>query len=164
MIWLKRFAKHPTNHLTLEPVRQLPDPNRLDQLLFSNIREISTYLEWLDRIIIKWAQSITESDLDGPHHRGQVTTLLSQAGVDVGDRPTEVTHCGGVVGTVGKQEGASGKEGLAVGLAPFTRPTVAGSAPRRPIWGLIWPALEVGRIEIVAPYGDHGVLNLDRYW
>lgn len=111
-IWLKRFAKHPTNHLALEPVRQLPDPKSLDQWLFSNIREFSAYREWLDRIIIKWAQSITESDLDDPfnyanmkgvvsdkdfyslvmhffnhqtHHRGQVTALLSQAGVDVGD-------------------------------------------------------------------------------
>ena len=111
-IWLKRFAKHPTNHLALEPVRQLPDPKSFDQLLFSNLRELSAYREWLDRIIIQWAQSITESDLDGPlnyanmkgvvfdkdfyslimhffnhqtHHRGQVTTLLSQAGVDVGD-------------------------------------------------------------------------------
>ncbi|MBD9562484.1 DinB family protein [Pseudomonas sp. PDM09] len=111
-IWLKRFAKHPTNHLALEPVRQLPDLKSLDQLLFSNIRELSAYREWLDRIIIKWAQSITESDLDSPfnyanmkgvvsakdfyslvmhffnhqtHHRGQVTTLFSQAGVDVGD-------------------------------------------------------------------------------
>jgi uncharacterized damage-inducible protein DinB len=111
-IWLKRFAKHPTNHLALEPVRQLPDPKSLDQLLFSNIRELSAYREWLDRIIIKWAQSTTESDLDAPfnyanmkgvvfdkdfyslimhffnhqtHHRGQVTTLLSQSGVDVGD-------------------------------------------------------------------------------
>ena len=25
-IWLKRFAKHPANHLALEPIRQLPAP------------------------------------------------------------------------------------------------------------------------------------------
>ncbi|WP_198537175.1 MULTISPECIES: DUF6429 family protein [Pseudomonas] len=41
VIWLKRFAKHPTNHLALEPVRQLSDSNRLDQLLCSNIRELA---------------------------------------------------------------------------------------------------------------------------
>jgi uncharacterized damage-inducible protein DinB len=111
-IWLKRFAKHPANHLALEPMQQLPDPKNLDQLLFSNIRELSEHREWLDRIIVEWARSITEPDLDHvlhyanmkgvpedknfyslgmhffnhqTHHRGQVTTLLSQAGVDVGD-------------------------------------------------------------------------------
>ena len=111
-IWLKRFARHPANYLALEPVRQLPDPKNLDQLLFANIRELSKHRAWLDRLIIQWARSITEPDLDHTlhyssmkgvaadkgfyslvmhffnhqtHHRGQVTTLLSQAGVDAGD-------------------------------------------------------------------------------
>ena len=111
-VWLKRFAKHPANHSALESLRQLPDPKSLDQLLFSNIRELSVHREWLDRIIIEWALAITEPDLDHTlnytsmkgvpadksfyglvmhffnhqtHHRGQVTTLLSQSGVDVGD-------------------------------------------------------------------------------
>ncbi|APC18792.1 damage-inducible protein DinB [Pseudomonas frederiksbergensis] len=111
-VWLKRFAKHPANYLALEPIRQRPDPKNLDQLLFSNLRELSVHREELDRIIIEWARSITEPDLDHTlnytsmkgvpadknfyslvmhffnhqtHHRGQVTTLLSQAGIDVGD-------------------------------------------------------------------------------
>lgn len=111
-IWLKRFARHPANHLALEPIRQLPAPESLDQLLFSNIRELSAHRVSLDQIIVAWARSITDSDLDHTlnytnmkgvpadrsfyglvmhffnhqtHHRGQVTTLLSQAGVDIGD-------------------------------------------------------------------------------
>lgn len=111
-IWLKRFARHPANHLALKPMQQLADPKNLDQLLFSNIRELSERREWLDRIIVEWARSLTEPDLDHAlhyasmkglpadknfyslimhffnhqtHHRGQVTTLLSQAGVDAGD-------------------------------------------------------------------------------
>lgn len=111
-IWLKRFARHPANHLALKPMQQLANPKNLDQLLFSNIRELSEHREWLDRIIVEWARSLTEPDLGHAlhyasmkgvpadknfyslimhffnhqtHHRGQVTTLLSQAGVDAGD-------------------------------------------------------------------------------
>ena len=112
VIWLRRFAKHPLCQLALEPIRQLPTPKNLDHLLFENIRELSEYRVWLDRIVVGWAGSLTEADLDytlhytsmkgvpadknlhglvmhffnhQTHHRGQVTTLLSQAGVDVGD-------------------------------------------------------------------------------
>ncbi|WP_223487480.1 DinB family protein [Pseudomonas sp. A-RE-19] len=111
-VWLKRFAKHPANYSALEPVRQLSDPKSLDQLLFSTIRELSVHRERLDQIIVEWAHAMTEPDLDHTlhyaslkggvsekdfyslvmhffnhqtHHRGQVTTLLSQAGIDIGD-------------------------------------------------------------------------------
>lgn len=111
-VWLQRFARHPANYLALKPIQQLPAPQSLDQLLFSDIRELSTHRVWLDQVIVAWSRSIKESDLDYPlsytsmkgapadrnfyglvmhffnhqtHHRGQVTTLLSQSGVDVGD-------------------------------------------------------------------------------
>lgn len=111
-VWLKRFARHPANYPALEPVHQLADPQSLDQLLFPTIRELSAHRAWLDRIIVEWARSIAEPDLDHTlhyssmkgipadkdfyglvmhffnhqtHHRGQVTTLLTQAGVEVGD-------------------------------------------------------------------------------
>ncbi len=111
-VWLKRFAKHPADYLALEPIQQLPALKSLDQLLFSNIRELSAHRVWLDQNIVEWSRSIAESDLDHTlhytsmkgipadrnfyglvmhffnhqtHHRGQVTTLLSQAGVDIGD-------------------------------------------------------------------------------
>lgn len=86
-------------------------PSRLDQLLFPSFGELIGYRTWLDQLIIDWAHSVSEADLDHSlhyanskgipgvrdfhglvvhlfnhqtHHRGQVTTLLSQAGVDVG--------------------------------------------------------------------------------
>ena len=112
IVWLKRFARHPAGHSALAPLSTLDVPSRLDQLAFSDIRELSARREWLDPIIIDWAHALSESDLDQQlhyrnmagtatsknfysllvhffnhqtHHRGQVTTLLTQAGRDVGD-------------------------------------------------------------------------------
>jgi len=111
-IWLKRFAIHPANYSALQPIRNLPAPASLDQLLFTDIQSLSEHRKWLDGVITRWARSTKESDLDHAlnytnmkgvaadrnffslimhffnhqtHHRGQATTLLSQAGVDVGD-------------------------------------------------------------------------------
>lgn len=110
-IWLKRFASHPANHAALDPVRSQPSPSSLDQQLFTDIQSLSVHRQELDRIITTWAASITENELDHvlsysntkgvaahrnffsllmhffnhqTHHRGQATTLLSQAKVDVG--------------------------------------------------------------------------------
>ena len=60
----KRFARHPANHASLEPIRQLPAPQSLDQILLSDIRELSAYRAWLDQVIIEWSRSITELDLE----------------------------------------------------------------------------------------------------
>lgn len=110
-LWLKRFATHPANYPVLEAVRNLPTPTSLDQLLFTDMPGLAVRRKLLDRVITEWAQSIAEQDLDHvlsytntkgvaaskdffslvmhffnhqTHHRGQATTLLSQAGVDVG--------------------------------------------------------------------------------
>ena len=110
-IWLKRFATHPANYSALELVRDLPTPARLDQLLFPDVQSLASYRRSLDQVIAEWARSISDDDLDQvlhyantkgvaadrmffslimhffnhqTHHRGQATTLLSQAGVDVG--------------------------------------------------------------------------------
>jgi uncharacterized damage-inducible protein DinB len=110
-IWLKRFATHPANYAALELVRNLPTPASLDQLLYSDVQKLSDYRRSLDQVITEWTRSIADRDLDHvlyyantkgvaadknffslvmhffnhqTHHRGQLTTLLSQAGVDVG--------------------------------------------------------------------------------
>ncbi|QWF71872.1 DinB family protein [Methylomonas paludis] len=110
-IWLKRFAAHPGQHFALEPIRQLPAPVSLDQLLCTDISSLAERRYWLDAIITTWTQSLTETDLDHilpytntkgipadkvffsllmhffnhqTHHRGQATTLLFQLGIDVG--------------------------------------------------------------------------------
>ncbi|MER1939889.1 DinB family protein [Castellaniella sp. FW104-16D08] len=110
-IWLNRFATHPANYSSLEVVRSLPIPTSLNQLVFADIRGLSERRALLDQTIRKWANSVADQDLDfvlsysnmknvpakrnfysllvhffnhQTHHRGQATTLLSQAGIDVG--------------------------------------------------------------------------------
>jgi uncharacterized damage-inducible protein DinB len=110
-IWLQRFAQHPSLHSTLDPLRQWPAPQGLSQLLFEHFSEMREHRVLLDRIIGEWVAALSEADLDialsysntqgtpyvrdfhallthffnhQTHHRGQATTLLSQAGVDVG--------------------------------------------------------------------------------
>lgn len=110
-VWLKRFAEHPANFVALAPLNGIATPGDLKQLAFANLAELSAHRAWLDQMIIDWTNSLHESHLDQrlryhnmrgvaaekpffgllvhffnhqTHHRGQVTTLLSQAGVDVG--------------------------------------------------------------------------------
>ncbi len=111
-VWLKRFAEHPAGFDALAALSSVATPRDLKALAFADIRELSAHRAWLDQLIIDWAQSLREPDLDHrltyhnmrgvgtnkpffgllvhffnhqTHHRGQVTTLLTQAGVDVGD-------------------------------------------------------------------------------
>ncbi len=110
-IWLQRFARHPATHAALDPVRALPAPDFADLERFTDLPALAAHRRWLDALIVGWAESVAEPDLDvalhyansrgvvsdknffgllahffnhQTHHRGQVTTLLSQAGVDVG--------------------------------------------------------------------------------
>ncbi|WP_266158273.1 DinB family protein [Dyella silvatica] len=110
-IWLKRFATHPAHYSELEAVRKLPMPAGLNVLVCADIQSLAAHRQALDRIITAWVQSIQDGDLDHvlsyantkgvaaqrnfysltthffnhqTHHRGQATTLLSQAGADVG--------------------------------------------------------------------------------
>ncbi len=111
-VWLKRFAQHPAGFAALAPLSAIATPTDLKKLAFANIRELAALRTWLDQLIIDWAQRLNEPDLDHhlnycnmrgvpntkpffgllvhffnhqTHHRGQATTLLTQAGVDVGD-------------------------------------------------------------------------------
>ncbi len=110
-LWLKRFAAHPANHAALDPIRQLPMPSSLDQVLFDNLGEMLTHRRMLDKVTNQWANALHEEDLQSvlhyasikgvpaekrfsslvlhffnhqTHHRGQATTLLFQADVDIG--------------------------------------------------------------------------------
>lgn len=109
-IWLKRFSTHPAAHASLDPVRAMPMPVSYDEREgdFASLRDRRVAL---DKIIGEWAAELTEADLGHvmkynnvkgmpfsrpfaglvthffnhqTHHRGQATTLLSQAGVDMG--------------------------------------------------------------------------------
>lgn len=114
-IWLKRFAMHPSQlpsqHHALDPVRQLPNPSGLDEVLFTDLTALRQRRTLLDEATSAWVAALTEADLAAnlnyantkgvaqskpvgslllhffnhqTHHRGQATTLLAQAGVDVG--------------------------------------------------------------------------------
>lgn len=89
----------------------LPTPERLDQLMFDDLEGLKAHRRWLDTVIINWVGALTDDDLTTTlsyhntkgvaskrrysslifhffnhqtHHRGQVSTLFSQAGVDIG--------------------------------------------------------------------------------
>jgi len=110
-IWLKRFAAHPAQPAALAPVRELPDPAALDQILFDELGALGAHRKWLDAAIRDWAGALMQADLDQvldyantkgvrsrkrfsslvmhffnhqTHHRGQASALLFQAGQDVG--------------------------------------------------------------------------------
>lgn len=110
-VWLKRFAQHPAGFSALAPMQTVATPADLKQLAFADIRELATYRTWLDQLIVDWSHTVQEIDLDHrlhysnmrsvsadknffsllvhffnhqTHHRGQATTLLTQAGLDVG--------------------------------------------------------------------------------
>lgn len=112
LIWLKRFAHHPTAHTALAPLEAIGMPSALDQPLYADFIGLQEQRAWLDGIIQAWADSLTADDIEHvleyvntrgdhfrkrfaglvmhffnhqTHHRGQATTLLSQAGVDVGE-------------------------------------------------------------------------------
>ena len=111
IIWLKRLGTHPAAHRSLEPVRQLERPGSLDQILHRDLSGLREQRGKLDAIIVAWSAELSAADLDHvleyrnmkgvpmrklfgslvlnlfnhqTHHRGQATTLLSQAGLDVG--------------------------------------------------------------------------------
>jgi uncharacterized damage-inducible protein DinB len=110
-VWLQRFATHPARYAALEPVRALPAPASLDQILFADFAPLSAHRRMLDAAIKRWAAEVREEHLSHlleyrnvkgipgkrrfgslvmhffnhqTHHRGQASALLYQAGHDVG--------------------------------------------------------------------------------
>lgn len=110
-IWLKRFCGHGAGFEALAPVKSLAMPTSLDQILHPDLDSLRAKRRILDNVILALAAEVTENDLartlhytstkgvpaaknffsvlmhffnHQTHHRGQVSTLLFQAGVDVG--------------------------------------------------------------------------------
>jgi uncharacterized damage-inducible protein DinB len=111
IFWLKRFALALLEHKELDSIRQLPLPEALDSVLFAGLSELKAIRKMLDESLSAFANSVSEIELNSDisfkntkgvvatknlfsllmhvfnhqtHHRGQVTTLFSQLGVDVG--------------------------------------------------------------------------------
>lgn len=111
IVWLRRFATLPYGAEVLQPVRLWPQPAALDARPAANLAELAVLRQQLDSLIEQWAATLDERVLaqdlayrtmrgddclkalggvllhffnHQTHHRGQASTLLSQAGVDVG--------------------------------------------------------------------------------
>ena len=112
-MWLKRFVVAPfagTSYLATS-VALVEKPQALNQIIFSGLDAFLPARKHLDVSICHWTEVLDEGDFDLPfayknskdadfckpfglvlqhffnhqtHHRGQLTTLLSQQGVDVG--------------------------------------------------------------------------------
>ena len=110
-IWLKRYAGHPACAASLATLADTPMPQRLNDIPFPELATLRAYREQLDTRIIELVDTLSDDALSQPltysntqgtaftrelgallvhffnhqtHHRGQVTTLLFQAGVDPG--------------------------------------------------------------------------------
>ena len=113
LIWLRRFASdHPARPPAVPFGDEgWPEADKLDQVLYPDFDRLRAKRDQLDAVIEDWIGGLSEADLDidleyrntqgvpgrrpfdlllehlfnhQTHHRGQVTTLLTQAGVDVG--------------------------------------------------------------------------------
>lgn len=122
IIWLKRFSEHPSSSEALSYISEQEKPKSLDTILFMDIDGLKNEREKIDKIIIKWIEQLSEEDLSNcisytnmagnlfsqrflslinhlflhqVHHRGQVTTLFSQSGIDFGetDLIEIIDHC-----------------------------------------------------------------------
>jgi uncharacterized damage-inducible protein DinB len=112
LIWLKRFSAVADFEAALSPLRELAAPTALDAMPYPDFMLLRERRQWLDGVIQTWADALDAEDLQRvleysnthghrfrkrmagvvmhffnhqTHHRGQITTLLSQAGVDVGE-------------------------------------------------------------------------------
>lgn len=111
-IWLKRFAAHPAAFPALQAMHDIPLPSgSLRHTFGDSVAALHPYREQLDAIILALAPQLRPEHVDGTleyrstqgvlfhkhfgsvllhffnhqtHHRGQASTLLTQAGIDIG--------------------------------------------------------------------------------
>ena len=111
IIWLRRFASHPAQFQSLQAVTAMEQPHALDQVLHEDLSELAAHRELLDNIIVTFVDELTDETLSThfsyhnmkgenfndrlgyplqhffnhqTHHRGQLTTLFNQLGIEVG--------------------------------------------------------------------------------
>ncbi|WP_414829421.1 DinB family protein [Alteromonas sp. H39] len=111
MIWLKRIAAHPNRLSSLQDIATRPVPQKLNTVMYQDIETLKRERDLLDIVIKQLVGELSDETLESSlayvntagtvyqkclghimlhffnhqtHHRGQVTTLLSQLGVDVG--------------------------------------------------------------------------------
>ena len=109
LLWLNRLAM--IFPILNDSMDQWPKPNTLNQILYNQLEDLAQPRQQLDELIIQWCDFLRESDCEDrlqyhnsqdelqvkplpdvmqhlfnhqTHHRGQITALLSQLGVDYG--------------------------------------------------------------------------------
>ena len=109
--WLNRIRAQYHSIEALQSLATFPVPGALNQILFEDFDDLASVRVALDQVIVQFIAEATDDMLDGAlqyrnmkgdrmrkklslvllhyfnhqtHHRGQVTALLSQAGVDYG--------------------------------------------------------------------------------
>ncbi|HEY5801241.1 MAG TPA: DinB family protein [Burkholderiaceae bacterium] len=109
-IWLKRFSAHPAGLRSLQAMQEMALPAGLSEQFAADLPSLLVQRQRLDAIILAMADELTAGHLDAvltyrnsrgqfsryfgslllhffnhqTHHRGQASTLLSQAGIDLG--------------------------------------------------------------------------------
>ena len=63
LIWLKRFAGHPAQHVALNPIRATEAPVALEQQLFSTMEGLWQERQILDAVIVSWSRELKAEDL-----------------------------------------------------------------------------------------------------
>lgn len=112
IIWLSRFSAHSSNYIALKSVLELPKPNGLNDMIFSEFNSFKIAREKVDLLLSNWlkneakendfTKNLEYSNTKGiisirnfgellchlfnhqTHHRGQLSALLNQKGLDVG--------------------------------------------------------------------------------
>jgi len=111
IIWMKRFADHPARFAALTGLQEIERPQTLDATIHTDLESLYTLRQTLDDMILALANEVSEEALNThfayrnmkgdefndrlmyplqhffnhqTHHRGQLTTLFAQLGVDVG--------------------------------------------------------------------------------
>ncbi|BAZ43502.1 hypothetical protein NIES4102_05030 [Chondrocystis sp. NIES-4102] len=111
IIWLKRFSRHSENYLSLNDLPPIPSYTVLNEIVTESFIDLWQLRQNLDNLIINWCLEITLKDLTHnltytntkgdkycknfgqlvqhffnhqTHHRGQISTLLSQQGINIG--------------------------------------------------------------------------------
>lgn len=110
LLWLNRMRPYPYGAV-LAPLDALPHPTELSEILFEDMAGFAVARTQLDSLISAFVDGLSEADIASPlayrstmglpftktlgpvlshvfnhqtHHRGQITTLLSQMGLDIG--------------------------------------------------------------------------------
>ena len=123
LIWLARFSSFSTRYLSLNKLSQLPRPNGLSDMLYSDLASLKQVRGLVDVSIVEWlSHEVKNNDFEGnlvyantagvvsernfgalvshlfnhqTHHRGQLSTILNQLDIDVGvtDLLIEIEDC-----------------------------------------------------------------------